>query len=69
MNRVCQLADRPEGFVPQDAIPYKSLVPLSEIIAEAKGIKAASTASEKEYFNAVAKFGTEFNILLKAIAR
>ncbi|HQO37336.1 MAG TPA: endonuclease Q family protein [Candidatus Omnitrophota bacterium] len=66
MNRVCRLADRPEGFVPENAIPYKSLVPLSEMIAEAKGIKSASVASEKEYFNAVAKFGTEFNILLKA---
>ncbi|HOU35758.1 MAG TPA: endonuclease Q family protein, partial [Candidatus Omnitrophota bacterium] len=66
MNRVCQLADRAEGFVPENAIPYKSLIPLAEIIAEAKGIKSASVASEKEYFNAVAKFGTEFNILLKA---
>jgi uncharacterized protein (TIGR00375 family) len=66
MNRVCQLADRAEGFVPENAIPFKSLVPLSEIIAESKGIKSASVASEKEYFNVVAKFGTEFNVLLKA---
>jgi uncharacterized protein (TIGR00375 family) len=66
MNRVCQLADRAEGFVPENAIPFKSLVPLSEIIAEAKGVKTASVASEKEYFNIVAKFGTEFNVLLKA---
>jgi len=50
MNRVCQLADRPEGFVPQDAIPYKSLVPLSEIIAEAKGIKADVNCFGKRIF-------------------
>ncbi|MFZ2412388.1 MAG: endonuclease Q family protein, partial [Candidatus Methanoperedens sp.] len=66
MNRVSRLADRTEGFVPDNAIPFKSLVPLSEIIAESKGLKAASIASEKEYFSAVAKFGTEFNILLHA---
>jgi uncharacterized protein (TIGR00375 family) len=68
MNRVDQLADRPDGFVPESAIPFKHLVPLSEIIAESKGIKAASAASEKEYFSVVATFGSEFNILLKASA-
>ena len=66
MNRVCKLADRPEGFVPETAVPFKSLVPLSEIIAESKGVKSASVASEKEYYNVIAKFGTEFNVLLKA---
>jgi len=68
LNRVAKLADRPEGFVPQNAIPFKSMVALLEIIAESKSIKTASVASEKEYFSAVAKFGTEFNILLKASA-
>jgi uncharacterized protein (TIGR00375 family) len=66
MNRVDQLADRKDGFVPENAIPFKNMVPLSEIIAESKGVKKESVASEKEYFNVVAKFGTEFNILLKA---
>ena len=68
MNRVDKLADRQDGFVPENAIPFKHVVPLSEIIAESKGVKAASIASEKEYFSVVAKFGTEFNILLKASA-
>jgi len=66
MSRVDKLADRSDGFVPENAIPFKHVVPLSEIIAESKGVKAASVASEKEYFNVVAKFGTEFNVLLKA---
>ncbi|MFA6384407.1 MAG: endonuclease Q family protein [Candidatus Omnitrophota bacterium] len=66
MSRVDKLADRRDGFVPENAIPFKHVVPLSEIIAESKGVKAASVASEKEYFNVVAKFGTEFNVLLKA---
>ncbi len=66
MNRVEQLADRQEGFTPDNAIPYKSAVPLSEIIAEAKGVRKESAAVEKEYFACLAKFGTEFDILLKA---
>ncbi len=66
MNRVDQLADRPEGFVPENAVPFKCLIPLNEIIAEAKGIKKEAQAVEKEYFAAIAKFGTEFEILLRA---
>ncbi len=66
MNRVEKLADRPEGYTPSNAIPYKSLVPLDEIIAEAKGIGKASAGVERDYRAAVAKFGTEFQILVKA---
>lgn len=66
MNRVDQLADRPEGFKPENGIPFKSLVPFEEIVAEAKGVKKDSQAAEKEYFAALAKFGTEFDILLRA---
>ncbi|MDD5347813.1 MAG: endonuclease Q family protein, partial [Candidatus Omnitrophica bacterium] len=66
MNRVDQLADRPEGFVPANAIPYKSMIPLDEIIAEVKGVKKGSQTVEKEYMGAVAKFGTEFDILVRA---
>jgi uncharacterized protein (TIGR00375 family) len=66
MNRVEQLADREEGFTPENAIPFKSLIPLDEIIAEAKGLGKSSSAVEKEYYNILSKFGTEFNVLLKA---
>ncbi len=66
MNRVEQLADRPEGFKPESAIPFKNLVPLEEIIAEAKGVRKESQVAAKEYFAAIAKFGTEFEILLRA---
>ncbi|MDD5247033.1 MAG: endonuclease Q family protein [Candidatus Omnitrophica bacterium] len=66
MNRVEQLADRPEGYIPSNAIPYKNLVPLDEIIAEAKSMGRNSQAVEREYRSAIAKFGTEFEILLKA---
>jgi len=66
MNRVDALADRPSGYVPSNSIPFKSLIPLDEIIAEAKGMGKASQAVEREYKSLVSKFGTEFNILLKA---
>ncbi len=34
LNRVDELADRDYGFTPKKAIPYKSIIPLEEIIAE-----------------------------------
>ena len=66
MNRVEQLSDRPEGFKPKNAIPYKNFIPLDEIIAEAKAVGKASKAVEGEYRMAISKFGTEFDILLRA---
>ncbi|MCM8780870.1 MAG: endonuclease Q family protein [Candidatus Omnitrophica bacterium] len=65
MSRVEQLADRPAGYVPSNAIPYKNLIPLDEIIAEAKGISKTSLTVDKDYRNLVANFGTEFDILLR----
>jgi len=65
MNLVEQLADRPEGFIPENAIPYRNLIPLEEIIAEVKGVKKGSIAAQNDYLGLVAQFGTEFNILLK----
>ncbi len=69
MNRVEQLADRPLGYVPANAIPFKRLVPLDEIIAEAKGVSRTAVAIEREYRSAVAKFGSEHHILVKASAQ
>jgi len=66
MNRVDQLADRPIGFKPENAIPFRNLIPLEEIVAEARGVGKGSVVVGKEYHSYVAKFGTEFDILLKA---
>jgi uncharacterized protein (TIGR00375 family) len=65
MNRVVQLADRPQGYLPQNAIPYKNLIPLEEIIAEAKGVGKTSVAVERDYRNCVSSLGNELNILLR----
>jgi len=64
LYRVEELADREEGLVPSSAIGYKSLVPLDEIIAEAKELNKGSKAVEKEYINLVSEFGSEFNLLV-----
>jgi PHP family Zn ribbon phosphoesterase len=60
------LADRPLGFKPANAIGYKNLIPLQEIVAEARGVGSGSILVEREYQACLAKFGTEFDILLKA---
>ena len=66
VNRVEKLADRPTGFKPDNAIPFKNLIPLEEIIADAKGVGKASIAVERDYYSCLAKFGTEFEILMRA---
>jgi len=64
MHRVNELADRPEGVVPDNAIPFKRMVPLEEIIAEALDANVGTKAVEREYQNLIYKGGTEFNVLL-----
>jgi len=65
MNRVEELADRPEGYVPAKAIPALHTVPLEEIIAEALGVGVNTASVEKEYLRLVEKGGSEFDILLE----
>ncbi len=65
LQRVEKLADRPEGFRPSDAIPFKSLLPLYEIISYATGVNQLYSKRVIEQQDAlIAKFGNEFNILL-----
>ena len=64
MHRVEQLSDRPADFVPDGAIPFKHLIPLDEIVAEAKGLGKGAKAVEQEYRLLVQKLGSELDILL-----
>jgi len=64
LHRVGELADRPEGFVPKNAIPFKSLIPLSEIISSVYGMGLYTQTIRKKYQQFIEKFGTEFSILL-----
>ena len=64
LNRIEQLSVKPEGFKPERAIPFKSLVPLREIIAEVLGVGVGTKSVEKEYKSLIEKFGNEFEVLL-----
>ncbi len=65
LNRVEELADRKEGFKPPEAKPFKSLIPLSEIIADVLGIKQIQSKKVGTIYEKLIKnFSSEFNILL-----
>ncbi len=64
LNRIEQLADRPEGYKPKDRPGFKQMIPLSEIISFSLG--SPNPASKKVwevYYKLLGKFGSEFNIL------
>ncbi len=63
-HRVEVLADRGAGFEPSGALPYRSLIPLPEIIGEALGVGAGSKSVQEEYTRLLSALGNEFNILL-----
>jgi uncharacterized protein (TIGR00375 family) len=64
MNRIEKLADKPEGFIPENVVPFRSIVPLKEIIGEALGIGSGTKGVDKEYQKLIKAFKSEFNILL-----
>jgi uncharacterized protein (TIGR00375 family) len=64
MHRVETFADRPEGFVPENAIPCRHLIPLMEIIAGALDQGADTKGVESEYLRLVSTYGSEFRMLL-----
>ncbi|MEF9437870.1 MAG: endonuclease Q family protein [Candidatus Mariimomonas ferrooxydans] len=63
LNRVHELADRDEGFVPRNVIPAKHMVPLEEIIAGALNAGVNTLKVKREYEKLVAS-NTEFEILI-----
>jgi PHP family Zn ribbon phosphoesterase len=66
LNRVAELADRPEGFKPKTAVGFKKLVELDKIIAEVLNVKSRqSGAVQKEYQHLINSFGSELHILLE----
>jgi uncharacterized protein (TIGR00375 family) len=65
-NRIEDLADRPDGFIPKGAIPFKSLIPLEEIIADSLGMTTASKKVFPIYEKLIKNLGNEFNVLLES---
>ncbi len=65
LHRVELLADRPEGFRPHDAIPFKHLVPLNEVIADALHVGKTSKKVMAQYEIMINSLGPELEILLE----
>ena len=59
-----ELADRPEGFKPEGAVPFKSLIPLSEILSKIIGKGIATKNIWAEYHNLVTATRSEFDVML-----
>jgi len=66
LNRAEELSDKEEGFRPNDFIPFKSLVPLEEIIADVLGMTTVCKEVGRTYESLIESFGSEFEILLNA---
>ncbi len=70
MSRVVDLADRKINAIPTNHVPYKSIVPLQEIIAECFGVSSTAGKKVQEmYEKMIREIGNEFHILLDANAR
>ncbi|HCC60092.1 MAG: DNA helicase UvrD [Candidatus Staskawiczbacteria bacterium RIFOXYC1_FULL_37_43] len=65
LNRVEELADRSKGFVPENAIPFKSLIPLQEVIADSIKKSVVSKEVAELYNGLIKNLGSEFDILLE----
>jgi PHP family Zn ribbon phosphoesterase len=63
MHRITELADREPGQSPSMRIPYKNLIPLNEIIAQAIGKTAGCKSVWDIYFRYIHEFGDEHTIL------
>lgn len=61
LNRIDSLADRPAPA--GDGVPYRSLVPLDEVIAEIEGVGPKSKRVRAQYDRVVARVGPELDVL------
>ncbi len=67
LHRVEELADREDGFKPKGAKPFRSLIPLSEIISQVLGIGQLYSKKIWEiHSNLVDSFSSELEVLLNA---
>ncbi len=64
MHRVEELADRPAGYQPKNRPGYKTLLPLSELIAAASGFGIA-TKKSWEYYSRLTAGASEMQVLLE----
>jgi len=66
LNRIEELADRPEGFKLAHGKPFLNLMPLSEVIAASLKAPVMSKKVWELYYKLMEAFGNELNVLLDA---
>lgn len=64
--RVEQLADRPAGFRPPNALPYRSMLSLDTLVGEIMKCGSASKKVTAEYHRLITDLGPELPVLLDA---
>lgn len=65
MHRVCELADRPAPPepLPLRAAPFRSLIPLDEVLSEIHGVGPQSHTVRRKYDELLARLGPELDVL------
>jgi len=66
LNRVKLLADREEGIIPKNRVPYISLISLNEVIAKSTKSSISSKVVLKHYNNLIKNLGSELEVLLNS---
>ena len=62
-NRIAQLSDRDDILERKNRLPFYSLIPLKEMLAEIHGVGVNSKKITHEYNSLILKAGSEFNLL------
>ena len=65
LHRVLDLADRPLGYKPKNAIPFKRILPLQELISVYYKTEPGSKKVLQIYQKLIKHFGSEFSVLLE----
>ncbi len=64
--RVEELADRPEGYIPQNPAKHYKLLPFSDLISAVNGGSVSTKKNWATYNQFIETFGSEFEVLLNA---
>ena len=63
LNRVEELADRQEGEKPETAAPFRSFIPLAEVVGQVLRVGPGSKTVAKAYSSLLERLGPELGIL------
>lgn len=66
LHRVEELADRPEGVMPDTARPFHRIIPLAEILAEIMQVSSPTNRVREAYRKVCARLGGELPLLIDA---